>query len=166
MLAEQRPGDPAILAGLQRTSRLAKEGLSEARRAVGSLRGEVLPGPDLLPQLAREFERDTGVPCRLQIEGTAVELDADARLAMYRVAQEALTNVRKHAEAREVEMLLRYDAREVTLTITNRGGPSPAPLKGGGYGLMGMRERAELLGGRLEAGPMPDGFRVCLWIPQ
>lgn len=165
MLAEQRPGDPAIVAGLQRTSRLAKEGLGEARRAVGSLRGEVLPGPDFLPQLAQEFEHDTGVPCQLQIEGTAVELDADTRLAMYRIAQEALTNVRKHAAASRVDIRLHSMPDGVELTIENQGVLRASPLPGGGYGVSGMRERAALLDGKLEAGPSAEGYRVRLWIP-
>jgi signal transduction histidine kinase len=165
MLAERRPSDPAIVAGLERTSRLAKDGLGEARRAVGSLRGELLPGPELLPQLAQEFERDTGVPCRLQIEGTTVELDADARLAMYRIVQEALTNVRKHADSSRVDIRLRSMADGVELTIENQGVLRASPLPGGGYGVSGMRERAALLNGKLEVGPSAGGYRVRLWMP-
>lgn len=165
MLAEQTPCDPAVAAALDRTSGLAKQGLGEARRAVASLRGEELPGPDLLPVLAREFEGDMGVPCRLRIEGEPVDLSADARLALYRITQEALTNVRKHAEATTVDITLRYSPDAVELTVENAGVPRTASLPGGGYGVSGMRERAELLGGRLDAGSTEDGYRVALWIP-
>jgi signal transduction histidine kinase len=165
LLAEQRSTDPAVRTALERSSRLAREGLGEARRAVGSLRGETLPGPDLLPQLAQEFQRDTGVPCRLQIEGQPVELGAETRLALYRIAQEALTNVRKHAAAAAVTITLRYAADGSELIVDNEGAPLANPLPGGGYGLSGMRERAELLAGSLEAGPTEEGFSVRVWIP-
>jgi signal transduction histidine kinase len=166
MLAEQRGSDPAVIGALDRVTRISKEGLLEARRAVGSLRGDALPGPDLLPSLVESFERDTGVPATMQVEGEARELPSDAQLTIYRTAQEALTNIRKHAQAAAVTVTLRYTAHEVELRIENRGVPRPSPVPGGGYGLVGMRERAELLGGRLEAAPTPDGFSVQLWIPQ
>ena len=165
MLAEQRPGDPALVENIERAGRLAREGLEEARRAVGSLRGDTLPGPDLLPALAKDFERDTGVHVRVRIEGTPRELSPDSRLALYRVAQEALTNVRKHAEASCVDLDLRYAEGAVELSVGNDGRTRLSPVAGGGFGLNGMRERAELLGGRLEAGPHANGFRVYLWIP-
>lgn len=165
MLLEQRPGDPAAAAAVERASRLAREGLVEARRAVGSLRGDDLPGPDLLPQLVSDFERDTGIPAHLRVEGPARDLPPDARLAIYRVAQEALTNVRKHADAPSVDISLCYGENCAELTVENKGRERPTPMAGGGFGLTGMRERAELLGGRLEAGPTEDGFRVSLWLP-
>jgi signal transduction histidine kinase len=126
----------------------------------------MLPGPDLLGKLATDFEQDTGIPIRLEIEGTARDLSADGRLALYRVAQEALTNVRKHADATSVDLKLRYGDGSAELTVENEGQERPSPVAGGGFGLSGMRERAELLGGRLEAGPSKHGFRVHLWIPS
>jgi signal transduction histidine kinase len=166
MLAEQRGGDPALLQALERISRLSREGLLEARRAVGSLRGDSLPGPDLLPSLVDAFERDTGILSTLQIDGDGRDLSPEARVAIYRTAQEALTNILKHAEATAVTVALRYTAEDVELRIDNDGRPRPSPVPGGGHGLTGMRERAELLGGRLEAGPTANGFSVRLWIPE
>ncbi|HLJ69244.1 MAG TPA: sensor histidine kinase [Chloroflexota bacterium] len=165
LLAEQRSCDPTVVTALDRAGRLAREGLSEARRAVGSLRGETLPGPDLLPQLADEFQHDTGVDCRLHVEGEPANPGAEARLALYRICQEALTNVRKHADASAVSIALEYRPEGIKLIVENDGVPLATPLPGGGYGLSGMRERAELLGGILEAGPTQRGFRVCTWIP-
>ena len=165
MLAEQRSADPEVVTALDRAGRLAREGLGEARRAVTSLRGETLPGPNLLPQLAQEFEGDTGVPCRLQTDGQPVDLTAEARLALYRIAQESLTNVRKHADAASVDIILHYAPESVELVVENHGPSLMSPLPGGGYGVGGMRERAELLHGTLEAGPTPTGYRVTLWIP-
>jgi signal transduction histidine kinase len=165
LLMEQRPGDPAALAAVERAARLAKAGLGEAREAVGTLRGEDLPGPELLPRLAEDFQRDTGIPCRLTIEGAPVLLTAEARLALYRTAQEALTNIRKHARASAVELRLQYDGDGVELTVENDG-VAGVPACPGGHGLIGMRERAELAHGRLEAGPIPSGFRVHLALPS
>lgn len=165
MVVEQRAPDPAAIAAVERAHQLAREGLDETRRAVGALRGDSLPGPDLLPQLAADFERDTGTRCRLVVEGEPRDLSSETRLALYRVAQEALTNIRKHAEAATVELRLRYCTGGTELLVEDHSVQRASPIEGGGYGLTGMRERTELLGGRLEAGPTETGFRVCMWIP-
>jgi signal transduction histidine kinase len=173
LLVEQRPGDPAAVAAVERAHRLATEGLAEARRAVGALRGDTLPGPDGLQRLVDEFEQATGTHSRFEVDGDPVPLGADAQLALYRTAQEALTNIRKHAlDASAVQVRLQYapDGTELVVEDTLREpvtvapGGSKAP-SGAGYGLVGMRERAELAGGSLEAGPLPTGFRVRLWLP-
>jgi len=165
LLVEQRPGDPAAVAALERASGLARDGLEETKRAVGALRGDELPGPEALPRLAADFEHDTGIPCRLTIEGAEGHLTPEARLSLYRTAQEALTNVRKHALASSVAIFLRYTAAEAELTVEDEGTARPSPLAGSGHGLEGMRERAALARGRLEAGPTATGFRVQLWLP-
>jgi signal transduction histidine kinase len=164
LLLPERPDDPAALAAVERAHRLAREAMEEARRAAGSLRGDRLPGPSLLADLASEFERDSGTEARLRVEGAPVELAPEARLAIYRTAQEALTNVTQHAYATQVELKLRYSGDGVELTVENDGG-SARPWGAGGYGLTGVRERAELLGGRLNADPTEQGFRVRLWVP-
>jgi signal transduction histidine kinase len=164
LVAERRPGDPDVMARIERAHRLASEGLDEARRAVGALRGESLPGPGLLPRLASDFERESGVPCRLEVEGAPVALKPDSQLAIYRAAQEALTNVRRHSRPAAVLIHLDYRGGGAELTVEDRGAARP-PAAGGGYGLTGMRERAELLGGSLEAGPTDGGFRLTLRVP-
>ena len=125
-----------------------------------------MPGPDRLGALAEEFREQTGVETALAFDGEPRELSSEARLAVYRTAQEALTNVRRHAEAEHVDLRLRYARRR---DVADRRGPRPAGRRraraGLGYGLTGMRERAELLGGRLPPAPTPDGFRVELYIP-
>jgi signal transduction histidine kinase len=132
------------------------------------LREDALPGPERLAGLAAEFEADSGVSCRVFITGEERDLDTDGRLTFYRVVQEALTNIRKHAEADRVEIRLAYEAAGIRLAIEDfdRRGALPAPDHGTGYGLTGMRERAELIGGTLTAGPTGDGFRVELWVPS
>ncbi len=163
LLAEQRPGDPAVAVAVAHAHRLAREGLLEARRAVSALRGD-LPGPAQLEQLLHDFEVESGVRCRLDIEGTPVPLRPDAQLALYRTAQEALTNIRKHADATSVVLRLVWSRHGAELTVEDEGTPKPS-LAPGGYGLTGIRERATLVGGSLEAGPIEGGFRVRLRVP-
>ena len=131
------------------------------------LRDDALPGPQRLADLAAEFEADTGVACQVTVTGAAAELGADARLTLYRAAQEALTNVRKHARPSRVEIRLAYEPSGARLVIEDFGGcgEHPARDEGAGYGLTGMSERAELLGGTLTAGPTDGGFRVELQVP-
>jgi signal transduction histidine kinase len=172
LLLVQRPDDAAALAAVERAHRLAREGMEEARRAVGTLRGDPLPGPALLANLVSDFERDTGTETRLRVEGRPAELAPEARLAIYRTAQEALINARKHARPRQVEVRLRYETEGAELVVENDGGSQPASNAAsrhssleGSNGLSGIRERAELLGGRLEAAPTDEGFKVRLWVP-
>jgi hypothetical protein len=106
-----------IGAALERAHHLAQAGLRDARRAIGTLRDEELPGPQRLTGLAHEFERDSGVSCHLEVAGERRELDSQARLAVYRTAQEALTNVRRHANAERVELRLGYEPLGTRLVV-------------------------------------------------
>jgi len=166
LLTGERASDEAVSSVL-RARHLAQEGLDETRRAVGTLRGDRVPGARMLVSLVQDFERDSGLPCDYSVDGEPVELESPAQLALYRTAQEALTNVRKHAPANRVQIHLRYATGGAELTVDDVGAaPGPRPNGAGeGYGLEGMRERAELLGGSLEAGPRDTGFRVRLWLP-
>jgi signal transduction histidine kinase len=171
LLVEQRPGDPAAVAAVERAHRLASEGLAEARRAIGALRGDNLFGPDGLQRLVEDFGTATGTPSHFEVTGEPTPLGAEAQLALYRTAQEALTNVRKHAQhASSVDVRLSYADDGAELLVEDVAPlAETAPRNGsgnGGYGLVGMRERAELVGGSLEAGPLPTGFRVRLWLPR
>jgi len=167
LLAMQRQADPDLTDAIERAHHLAKAGLEEARRAIGLLRDDELPGPEGLPALATSFTHDTGTPCKLEVDGPDRELSSEARLTLYRVAQEALTNVRKHAAAIQVELHLSYETDGTRLTVEDFGANGRPTLNAGGegYGLTGMRERAKLLGGELTATPTNSGFRVDLWVP-
>jgi signal transduction histidine kinase len=166
MLLQRERASEDALESVQRARHLAQEGLDETRRAVGTLRGDRVPGAAMLSSLVADFERDSGSCCDLSVEGQVVELPSRAQLALYRTAQEALTNVRKHARGNPVQMHLQYDPTGAELTVEDSGAPPPLPHgEDTGYGLEGMRERAELLGGSLEAGPNEHGWRVRLWLP-
>jgi signal transduction histidine kinase len=164
LLEREGAAAPAVEA-VARSHRLAREGLDEARRAVGTLRGDDLPGPDLLPRLVRGFSDDSGTEARLAVEGEPADLAPDARLALYRTAQEALTNVRRHARPTRVDLRLRWQPDGAELTVENDGVPAGSGPPRAGHGLAGMRERAELLGGKLELGADDGRFRVRLWVP-
>ena len=177
-------------------ARQARPALPPARGSVPStrtvLRDDDLPGPDQLAALTAAFQADTGLPARFSSSGTPRELASAVRLALYRVTQEALTNVRKHARPDRVEVRLDYLPEVVSLTVEDYGippeggpggygGAGSPPVRGvtggsspgdgtsppgeQGYGLTGMRERAELLGGTLDAAPTGAGFRVLLKVP-
>jgi signal transduction histidine kinase len=165
LLARDRDADPEVVAAVERAHHLAADGLAEARDAIAALRGEMLPGPERLEHLADAFDGD----CTLTVTGTPHELGSEARLAIYRTAQEALTNVLRHSAFERVDLRLAYERAGTRLAIEDRGAGAPVTVggasPGGGYGLTGMRERAELLGGSLTAEPTADGFRVELWLP-
>jgi signal transduction histidine kinase len=281
LLARDRGVDADVARAVDQAHSLAAGGLDEARRAISTARGDVLPGPERLELLAETFAEQSGLPVALDVTGEPRPLPADARLAVYRTAQEALTNIRRHATPGHVAVRLAYGDGAVELVIEDHGRTAPvagvpagqvgdgeqgshshrhrssdgdagaaadlqaaadfaagagpravadvaagagpraaadfaagagpravadvaagagpravadvaagagpraaadlaagadaatdpaalaaaAGLTGHGYGLTGMRERAELAGGRLVAEPTGDGFRVELWLP-
>ena len=171
LLARERGADAEVVDAIERSHHLAASGLAEARQAIAALRGDELPGPERLHALADAFEEQSGVACTVTVVGTPGAQGSEQRLALYRTAQEALTNARRHSGAERVEIRLEHAPDGTTLVVQDFGPPQPVAVPardgghGGGYGLTGMRERAELLGGRLSAGPTADGFRVELWLP-
>jgi signal transduction histidine kinase len=165
VLARSRQVDDEVIARLERAVALARTGLEEARSAVGTLRDGTLPGPARLPQLVSDFGRDGGVAARFEESGESRPLGPDARVALFRAAQEALTNVGKHAQASRVDVRLDWYDDEVVLRISDDGRGVAATSPEGGNGLRGMRERAELVGGHVEAGPGPNGYEVVVRLP-
>ncbi len=160
-----------ILDQVARAQRIARDGLADTRRAISALRGDELPGPAVLDRLVRETSETTGIHAALTVTGEQRPLSPEIGLALYRTAQEALINTAKYAgRDGRAELRLSYRPQDVELEIedarsADAAPPAPAGLTFGGYGLTGMRERAELLGGRLTAGPTAAGFRVLLRLP-
>jgi signal transduction histidine kinase len=140
---------------------MARDGLAETRQALSALRGDMTPLEEFLSRLV-----GTSDGAETTISGERRPLPAEASQAVRRVAQEALTNVRKHAPGAKIRVRLEYGEDQVTLVVRDSGGsPGELTTSGGGYGLLGMRERAELLGGSLDAGPDDEGFVVTLKVP-
>lgn len=170
-VAEADPQEArAALKVIEETSRSA---LAEMRRTLGVLRTEGAPlGPvpdlDRLDLLAEEAHR-AGVDVDLTVHAVG-GLAEGTQLTIYRIVQEAVTNVVRHAAPTRCRVTVEADAREVRIDIMDEGPPS-APRQAvhglpGGHGLLGMRERAMMYGGSFEAGPRPEGgFAVSIRLP-
>ncbi|WP_327294856.1 MULTISPECIES: histidine kinase [unclassified Streptomyces] len=160
LLIERDAGRDQILERVVAARGMAREGLVETRQALSALRGEMTPVEEFLEEVAGNS--------RLAVTGCRRQLPAEASQTVRRVAQEAMTNVRKHAPGAEVRLRLEYLPDEITLEVRDSGSGKAVDelaVSGSGYGLVGMRERAELLGGTLEAGPDEEGFLVRLRVP-
>jgi signal transduction histidine kinase len=144
-----------------------REAMGEMRRLLGIIRGD--DAADLAPQprltdIERLVDdaRAAGLDATLAVEGTPRPLPPGVDLSAYRIVQEALTNVRKHAgRSAAATVLVRYADAALELEIADDG-RGPEARNGGGHGLIGMRERAELFAGEFSAGPgEAGGFVVC-----
>lgn len=157
------PGIPDELrAGIRRTKSLAAEGLADARQAVQALRDDAVPLHDQIVKLC-ELRN-----ARLSVDGQPRVLAPDVTLALYRVAQESLTNAAKHAPGAAVEARLGFERDAVSLAIENQGCSQPTGTladSGSGYGLNGLSERVRLLGGEVAFGPQGDGWMVRARLP-
>ena len=137
----------------------ARQALTEMRRLLGVLREDAAAEPTRRPQpgldqlvLLADDARSTGSGVRLIIEGCAVPLDPGVELSAFRIVQEALTNARRHAPGAAVDVELRYVVGALHLRIRDSGpGASAGAVREGGHGLLGMRERAAMAGGSLQA---------------
>jgi signal transduction histidine kinase len=163
--------DPALvqkpLIAIRDTARAA---LADMRSVLGALRGdeepELSPGAGLAraPQLV-EQARASGLDVGFRVEGASVPLPPALDLAAYRVLQEGLTNVRKHAGAARADVLVRYEPDALTLQVDDDGDGS-GTAGGTGLGLTGIRERVSLLGGELIATPRERGFSLRVRLPR
>jgi signal transduction histidine kinase len=178
-LAEREAVSGALRAALERSAELIKAGLADARQAVSALRGEQLPTLDQLGSLVEDFRRDTGAGATLRIDGTSRPLPAEAGLALFRGAQEALTNIARYAPGATAAVTVSYRADRTLVTIENyvcSPGANPGQAQtpgsglladaGGGHGLTAMRERARRAGGTARAGPTAGGWLVELEVPR
>jgi signal transduction histidine kinase len=157
-----------VLETVERTGRSA---LTEMRRLLGMLRGDasdpLTPQPGLtdVPTLVGQL-REAGLPVELHVEGELLELPVGIELSAYRIVQEALTNALKHAGEASATVNIRHGLDSLELEIVDDGAGTPALVASGGHGLVGMRERVALYGGRLDAGRRPGGgFAVRVLLP-
>jgi signal transduction histidine kinase len=171
------PGLPA--AGARQLSAIgdtARTALSEMRRLLGVLREDAAveaadrrPQPDLsqLNDLLDETRETSATGARLIVSGRPIRLDPTVELAAYRIAQEALTNARRHAGGAAVDVELHYTDHALRLRIRDNGPGSAPKTSPGGHGLTGMRERSAAVGGRLRTGPAAGGgFLVEATLPR
>jgi signal transduction histidine kinase len=149
-----------------------RQALSELRHLLDVLRPEAevdglgpQPGLADVPRLIGQFE-DAGLDVSLTIDGAQTDLPAHVALSAYRIVQEALTNVLKHAgPTARTEVRIRIDNHSVAIEVLDDG-HGDTILPGAGQGIVGMRERAQLLGGSLDAGPRPEGgFQLVAHLP-
>ncbi|MGO4750069.1 sensor histidine kinase, partial [Streptomyces sp. 2MCAF27] len=126
---------------------------------------EPTPGLRRLPELVAGCE-SAGLTVTVTTEGRVRPLSPGVDLTVYRIIQEALTNATKHASDHAARVRLSYTDSRLLITVTNEGTAVTPSVPGGGYGLMGMRERAHSVGGDLRAGPRPEGgFEVATALP-
>jgi signal transduction histidine kinase len=157
-----------VLETVERTGRSA---LTEMRRLLGMLRGDanepLAPQPGLgdVPVLVDQL-REAGLPVELHVAGERRELPVGIELSAYRIVQEALTNALKHAGEASARVDIRYGTDSLELEIADDGTGVSTPVSSGGHGLVGMRERVALYGGRLDTGRQPSGgFVVRVLLP-
>ena len=165
--------DPDVAdATLGKVETSAEQSLAELRRLLALLRepadeAESRPQPSLaqLDQLVGEY-RDAGLPVSLERIGAQRPLPGGFELSVYRIVQEALTNVLKHADAKQVVVTLAFHDSRLDLEVVDDGSPQGQDAVVPGHGLVGMRERVALLGGELQTGPREGGgFRVAARLP-
>jgi signal transduction histidine kinase len=147
---------------LQTIEQIGRSALTEMRRLLGMLRSDaddaLAPQPGLgdVPRLVTQV-REAGLPVDLRIDGERRELPVGIELSAYRIVQEALTNALKHAGEAHAAVRIRYGDDSLELEIVDDGAEEANRLAGGGHGLVGMRERVALYGGRFDASPNPGG---------
>jgi len=146
---------------------MARDSLAEVRRSVAALRVSPLDGTTLADAIGELVQgmQESGLAATVVIAGESQSLPIQVKRALYRAAQEGLTNVRKHAKASALGVELAYEPERVSLTISDNG-TGRHGAAGEGFGLLGLRERVALLGGALEAGNAPGGgFRLHVTVP-
>ncbi|GAA3444478.1 sensor histidine kinase [Planomonospora venezuelensis] len=143
----------------------SKDVLTEMRSLIGVLRDDAPRSPTAGLDGLEELAGRSGLDVTRRVTGRARPLPSGVDLAGYRIVQESLTNVVRHAPGSAVEVLLEYGARELLVRVTDSGDGTPAESLGGGNGIPGMKERAAALGGTLAAGRHGRGFRVEARLP-
>jgi signal transduction histidine kinase len=160
---------------LARLRRDIDEALIRTRRFIQDLRPPTLEYLGLIPalrELATQVQEQSGIEVNLRVEGLEHRFTSEEELLIYRIAQETLRNIWKHSEATKAEFIIEFDEEKTVVAIGDNGrgfevGESSEFLEAGKLGLMGMKERAHLLGGTLDIGSNPrNGTTVIFGIPN
>ena len=170
---ELPPGTKPVEHHMERAKRAARDNLVEARRLVAALRPEILESsslPEALERISARWTEETGISANLEKNGDYEHLTQELQVTLLRVTQEALSNVRKHADARRVTLTLSYLEDLVVLDVQDDGvGFSLSTATNGsdgGFGLQAMRERVEQLGGQLLVESAPgEGTTLVVHVP-
>jgi signal transduction histidine kinase len=164
--------NPQAAAEALRVSRgEAQAALEEVRHSVGVMRQspvESQPLVEMIASLVHDFGEHTGLQSDFELGGTPIELSEFARQTLFRTVQESLTNIQKHARAvKHIRVELAYSPEAIHLVVKDDGLPlKKSPSAQGGYGLKGLRERVDQLGGEFFCGPdSANGFQVDVSIP-
>ena len=148
-----------------KASHLTAEALDDVRRSVRALRKDTARPP--LPEALRILTLEAGLPVTLQVEGIQRPLSPAIEHALFRAAQEGLTNVRKHAVASQAEFTLDFrQPAHLTFSVTDNGRGATSATPDAGFGLVGIKERIEVLGGHVHSGNRPTGgFALTIEVP-
>jgi signal transduction histidine kinase len=169
-LQQDRDVDDAVEA-LEQAEQLGRQAMADIRRTVGLLDSGPTraaqttpePGIDDIEGLVADFER-AGLAVTLHIDGSTRRVSAAVGLALYRITQESLANIAKHAPDSKSSVVLEISGRSAKLAVNNRL-PAGVAAASEGRGMRGMRQRVELLGGAIDVGPTRDGWSVNAEIP-
>ena len=166
LMEGDKPNLDAIRPVLRAAHQHAVDGLAEARDAVSSLREDIKPLEISIRRLTEDNPLAT-----IEISGSPRSVPADVAFMVRRIVLEAITNSAKHAPGSQVAVKVAFQPSYLDVTVTDNGRPpgvAPSVLAGtgGGYGLEGMRERAQLIGAGLNAGPLGRGWQVRLTVPD
>jgi len=166
------PDNPDLAKAIEcidRAGTFTREGLAAARRAVLALRDDTAPLTDRVSSLADQYRAAGDLEVDFETSGEERPIPPEAGLAAYRTALEALTNARKHSPGQPVTLRLGFEPDQITVDVVNplppRRAQGPLAEAGAGYGLTGLRERAALAGGTLDAGPVSGNWQVSLRMP-
>ncbi|MEZ4591974.1 MAG: sensor histidine kinase [Chloroflexota bacterium] len=155
---------------LAKAQTLTQEGLAAVRHSVSALRESPLENQSLAEAIGKlaEEAREAGLVVDVHLEGETAERDRKVELTLYRAVQEGLTNVRKHARASRVDIALRYEPGQTTLTVKDNGiGTDLSQRSDSSFGLIGIEERVQLLNGRMQIHTAPQqGFQFTITLPN
>lgn len=155
-------------AALAKAQNLTKEGLNEVRRSVAALRTSPTENKSLRDAITQLIEENaaSGIRTTFEVNGNERKLQPAVELTLYRTVQEGLTNIRKHSHATDVKVSLNFANTQTNINILDNGTTPPSDKNIEGFGLLGLRERVQLLGGTCETHQSDAGFELAVSVPM